>query len=178
MFWPIEVELQDFFPMEYLFENKSIQLINELNYNIVDIDIEKKGDRYETSLQSKHGYYRVHFKELKDEIYEVTLRYDREKPSAINLSQYIKDFNKDLDSTEKSNSIEIFSFVASSVMSFIKKYNPTGFHISANERKKNNAYSLFINDVSKKLNWKVLEKKNESEYEAFILNPNKKLNDQ
>lgn len=175
--WPFTIDIQDYFPMETLLEecefNKSE--LNEIEFEMLDIIVNQNENGYNTELNTDDGYYRVHFREIEKDIFEFTFRIDREKlKSGMSLSsilQYGKDFKKGTQSTNKRNPIKIFSFVVSSVISFIKKVNPKALYLSANESKKNNSYQLLTRNISKKIGWEVSDGKSNNFYQALIVNP-------
>lgn len=172
-FWPVEVDVQEYFPMEFLLETGDFNRdkLQEIDFQTYDVNIEKKGERYETEMETEQGYYRVHFKEIGTDIYEVTLRIDAEKPTISNLTQYLTNFRSGMTTTNKEIPFKVFCFVISSVLSFSKTYKVIAFHISSNESKKNNAYQMLIKNISNKVGWTVEDKKDSNFYEAFIINP-------
>lgn len=171
-FWPIDVDMEHDMPIETLLEecNLGQTKLEEIKFDIQDAPIVDKGTYQETELNTPEGYYRVHFKHINNKVYEMTFRVDLNKPNISNLKQYLDNFDKGLKSTNKRDPFKIFSFVISSALSFIKKYDVAALHITANERKKNRTYQMLINNIANQIGWQVKDGKSDDFYEAFIIN--------
>jgi len=172
-FWPIQIDMHDYFPMEYLLESDKIDRDNlsEIKFDIVDVPIEKNGELYETSMETGDGIYRTHFRQTDPNVFEVTFRWDREKLSVMNIAQYINGFSSGTESTDNREPFRIFSFVISSVLSFIKKKNPAVIHLTSNESKKVNSYHGLVHNIASEIGWKVYDEKTAHDYRAIIVNP-------
>jgi hypothetical protein len=171
--WPVEIDIQDYFPMERLLEVASFDRtqLDEIAFDIRDVEIKQRGDFFETELNTEDGVYRVHFWKKEMDIYEVTFRWDSEKLKLVSLSQYVQDFASGTVSTDKREPFKVFSFVISSVLSFIRHQHPKAIFLVANESKKVNSYQKLVHNISDKIGWKVHDKKQPHSYRAIIFDP-------
>ncbi len=164
-FWPVEVDFQDILPLGRLSEGLAL---TEIKFVYEKLPVIKSGERYEVEKKIGKNSYRVHFKEISQNVFEMTLRYDNK----ASLQHYLSNFSKGLDSTGLNEPFPIISFVISSVLSFVEEVKPNGLHIQANETKKNGAYKLLATQVSKQLGWKLIDKIIDgNKYDALMLSP-------
>jgi hypothetical protein len=177
-FWPTHIETQNYMPVEFLMETvtSDLPLLREIDLNIYDVPIQKHGEYYQAEMTIEQDRYRVHFREREDhqDSYDITLRVDDSMPSistTASIAKHMANFNQGTSSTSKGISLKVFSFVASSIISFSKTHEVTFFYLMANESKKSRAYELLTKNIAGKIGWTVEDGKSNAFYRACIINP-------
>lgn len=165
--WPIDVEWQEPFPISSLSENVSL---NEIAFDVNDdVPIKCRADGlYETELETDDGYYRTHFWDRGRGRVEVTFRLDIDKLKPTNLKSFIDGFDDGLNTDRSKQPIKVFSFVISSVVSFIKKYDPDILYFVTHEPKKVQTYQGLVRSMANKTNRVIKDRKVGSIYTAIL----------
>lgn len=168
--WPIEVEMQEPFPMQSLSEGV---VLSEISFDIhSNIPIHDNGTGiYEAEMETDDGTYRVHFWQREPDKIEITFRLDIEKLKPTNFSSFISNFDSGLETTNNGDPIRVFSFVISAVVSFIKRYDPPILYLVTREPKKIRTYKHLIDGVSNKTDRVVRDKKIGNVYSAVLFRP-------